>query len=182
MSQQLINRSPDLKKLRDEGYDIEIKSGHLLVRVPYVNSAREVKLGTLVSELTLAGDTTTKPNTHAAYFEGEYPCTKDGVEIGNIRHSTQKKQLAPDIEIHHMFSSKPANGYSDYYEKMTTYISIISNHAHSLDPNVKAKTFPVIEPDEEESVFNYIDTASTRAGINMVSSKLELNKDRAEQQ
>jgi len=46
MSHQLINHSSDLKRLRDEGYDIEIKSGHLLVKdVPYVNSNKEVKRG-----------------------------------------------------------------------------------------------------------------------------------------
>ena len=57
MSQQLINRSPDLKKLRDEGYEVEIRSNFLLVKnIPYLNSAKEVKYGVLISELTLAGD------------------------------------------------------------------------------------------------------------------------------
>ena len=55
MSQRLINRSPDLKKLRDEGYEIAIVSGFLVVRdVPYVNSKQEVKLADLVSELVLS--------------------------------------------------------------------------------------------------------------------------------
>ena len=56
MSQQLISRSSDLRKLRDEGYDVEIRSGYLLIKdVPYVNAKKEVKFGILVSELTLAG-------------------------------------------------------------------------------------------------------------------------------
>ncbi len=39
MSRQLISRSPDLQRLEDEGYDLEIRSGYLLVKdVPYVNS------------------------------------------------------------------------------------------------------------------------------------------------
>ena len=54
MSQRPISRSADLKKLRDEGYDLEIRSGCLLVKdVPYVNSKREVKRGTLVMKLVL---------------------------------------------------------------------------------------------------------------------------------
>ena len=53
MSQQLINLSPDLKRLRDEGIEIEIKDAYLLIHhVPYLNSASEIKYGILVSDLT----------------------------------------------------------------------------------------------------------------------------------
>ena len=39
MSQQLISRSPDLKRLRDEGYAVETVGGHLLLNdVPYVTA------------------------------------------------------------------------------------------------------------------------------------------------
>ena len=59
MSQRPISLSPDLQKLRNEGYDLEIRSAFLLVKdVPYVNSSRQVKRGTLVCALTLAGDVT----------------------------------------------------------------------------------------------------------------------------
>ena len=55
MSQQLINRSPDLSRLRDDGFHIEIRGSHLLVKdVPYLNAQRQVKYGVLVSDLTLA--------------------------------------------------------------------------------------------------------------------------------
>lgn len=176
MSQQLISRSPDLQRLRDEGYDIEVRSNHLMVKdVPYVNSNREVKRGTLVSELNVAGDVTATPNTHVAHFVGDHPCNKDGLQIDKIKHQSLCQQLAPDLVTHHSFSSKPTSGsYKDYYEKMTTYVAIISSPAQSLDPTVTAKTFPVIESAGEESVFNYIDTASSRAGINAVTRKLEL--------
>lgn len=53
---------------------------------------------------------------------------------------------------------------------------MISNPAQSIDPNATAKIFAVIEPAESESVFNYLDTASSRAGINLVRRKLELGK------
>ena len=44
MSRQLISHSADLKRLREEGYDLEIRNGYLLVKdVPYVNSRKEVK-------------------------------------------------------------------------------------------------------------------------------------------
>lgn len=177
MSQQLINHSNDLKRLRDEGYDVEVKSNYLLIRnVPYVNSAKDIQFGTLVTELTLAGDLTTKPHTHVAYFIGEHPCNKDGSKMVKIQHQSGEKSLDRDLVVHHSFSSKPSGGYKDYYDKMTTYVAIISSPANSIDSNVTARTFPVILSKEGESVFNYIDTASSRAEINVVTRKLELGR------
>lgn len=177
MSRQLINRSDDLTRLRNEGYDVEINANYLLVKhVPYVNHAREVKFGILVSELTLAGNITTKPNTHVVYFAGEHPCNKDGSRMDKIAHSSAKKNLGSGLVVDHSFSSKPSGGYGDYYDKMTTYTAIISSPARSIDPSATAKTFPVIEPEEEESVFQYLDTASSRAEINTVTKKLGLPK------
>ena len=73
MSAQLINRSPDLLRLREEGHDIVIVADHLVVRsVPYVDVGRNIRLGSLVSELTLADDCTTRPGTHVMHFIGEY--------------------------------------------------------------------------------------------------------------
>jgi len=176
MSQQLINRSPDLLRLRNEGYNIEIRAGHLLVRdIPYVNSKREIKFGVLVTELKLAGDVTTIPDNHVAMFSGEHPCHKDGSEITRIKHTSDRKQIDSDFAVDHSFSSKPSGGYKDYYEKMITYIAIISSPAQSIDPNVTAQTFPVFASAvEDDSVFNYVDTASSRAGISVISKKLEL--------
>lgn len=177
MSHRLINHSIDLKQLRDDGYDLEIKAGYLLVKhVPYVNSKREVAYGTLVSQLDLNGDVTTTPRSHVAYFVGDHPCNKDGSEIAQIKHQSGHQQLDRDLVIDHSFSSKPADGYKDYYEKVATYAAIISSPAQALDPNATACTFPVIEAEEENIVFNYIDTASSRAGISLVTRKLESGK------
>jgi len=178
MSHQLISRSTDLKKLRDEGYDIAIRSGHLIVRqVPYVNSGKKICFGTLISKLTLAGDITAKPDDHVAFFEGEYPCHVDGTAIEQFRSGTERYNLGQDLCASHRFSAKPiSGGYANYYDKITNYEAILSGPAQDIDPSVTAKTFPVIEAKEDESVFNYIDTASSRAGINVVTNKLELGR------
>ncbi len=174
MSQQLISRNPDLKELRDEGYEIAIKSGHLVIsNVPYVNSQKQVKRGTLVSQLDLAGDMTTKPGTHVAMFAGERPCDKEGRILTKIKNQSTRQQICDDLYIDHSFSSKPKEGYRDYHHKMTTYIAIISGHAEAIDPNATARTFCVIALDDPDSVFNYIDTASSRAEITAVSKKLD---------
>src|SRR5207237_6709151 len=104
MSRQLISHSPDLQRLWDEGYDIEIRGGHLLVKnVPYVNSRREVAYGTLVSVLTQAGGVTTAPADHVAKFVGDHPCYADGTDLHKIKHSTQLETLDRGLVVHHSF-------------------------------------------------------------------------------
>lgn len=177
MSRQLISHSPDLQQLQDEGYDIEVKSGFLLLKhVPYVNPQKEVKYGVLVTSLTLAGDRTATPSDHVVTFAGEYPSHSDGTPFDRIINARQHTVLAPGLEIDYTFSSKPPTGYPNYYEKMTTYVDILMSQAIKIDPNVTARTFPVIETTEDESVFKYIDTATSRAGIGAVSVKLELER------
>lgn len=179
MSEELINRSPDLRELRNKGYDIEIRSsGFLLVKdVPYVNSRQEIKRGTLVSNLALTGDITVAPDTHVVHFIGDHPCHANGSEMGQIKNASNEQTLAEGIVIQHTFSAKPTTPYPDYYAKMTAYVAILSGPAQVVDPKVTAQTFPVIQPGkDEETPFNYIDTASSRAGIAAVSSRLKLKK------
>src|ERR1019366_5709094 len=134
MSRQLINRSWDLQKLQNEGYELEIKSGFLLVKgVPYVNSRKEVQRGTLVAQLVLAGDMTTRPDNHVAYFSGEHPCNADGTAIAQIMHVFSAKP-------------KPNDFYRDYHAKMTTYAALLSGPAQIIDPNAKPQTFKVVTP------------------------------------
>ena len=174
MSHRPISRSPDLKRLRDEGYDVSIRTNHLVVSsVPYVTTDRAVAYGVLVSELTLAGDVAARPNTHVAYFIGSYPCMVDGTPIEQIRHGSGG-DLGGGLLVDHSFSNKPSAGYADYHEKMTRYIDIISAPAQAIDSDATARVFPVVVPgeDEEDAVFNYMDTASSRAGIGAASDKL----------
>ena len=173
MSQRLINLSPDLKQLQDEGYEVEVRSNHLLLRnVPYVTKEMEIKRGMLVSELTLAGDITTKPNDHVVMFSGKMPCDQNGNQLERILLSSGCQDLGGGLVVHHQFSSKPPDGYSDYYSKMTTYANIISRYAQLIDPTVSVRTFAVVETHPEESVFKYLDTASSRAGIGAITEKL----------
>jgi molybdopterin/thiamine biosynthesis adenylyltransferase len=78
--------------------------------------------------------------------------------------------------VNHSFSNKPQDGYPNYFEKMARYVEVISAPAQSLDPTVTAKTFRVIEARPDESVFNYLDTNSSRAEIEVISQKLKGHK------
>lgn len=178
MSRLLINRSWDLQKLQNEGYELEIKSGFLLVKgVPYVNSRKEVQRDTLVVKLVLAGDKTTRPDDHVAYFAGEHPCNADGTEIAQIKHASGERTLAEGVVIQHSFSAKPKphDFYPDYHKKIATYTALLAGPAQLIDPEARPQTFKVVEPDKEkpETPFNYIDTASSRAEIDVVSAKLK---------
>jgi len=178
MSQQLINRSPDLKRLRDEGYEVAIHGGFLLIHhVPYLDNKCEVKFGTLVSTLTLAnGTTTSKPDNHVIHFIGENPCDNKGQPISAIQYNNAATQLREGLVVNRSFSNKPAAGYPDYYEKVKRYADIISAPAKFLDSTVTEKTFKVIADQEEESVFKYIDTNSSRANIDMINAKFKGQK------
>lgn len=176
MRQPLINLSDDLKRLVDDGYELEIWSGFLVLKnVPYVTTGRSVERGTLVSKLELAGDVTLKPTDHVTYLVGGPPCDHNGEPLTKIIIGQKPTQLAEGLVINCTFSSKPAAGYQDYHEKMSTYVSIISRHARVLDPNATARTFSLVESPDEDSVFNYVDTASSRAQLGGVNEKLRLN-------
>ena len=181
MSQRPINRSRDLKKLRDEGYDLEVRSGCLLVKdVPYVNSGKEIKRGILVIKLVLADDQTGQPDTHVAYFSGEYPCNEDGTPIEKIKHGSGAQSLAEGVTVEHTFSAKPKpdDAYPDYHAQVTTYVAILSGPAQRIDPSKTARTYPLVVPDaDDDEPFNYIDTASSRAEIVAVDQETSARQD-----
>jgi hypothetical protein len=170
MSQRLIGLNPDLERLRNEGYDLAIRGGYLVIRdVPYVTSS-EIARGTLVSALKLSGERTDKPDTHVCYWQGEMPCHSDGRPIRAIENPSKRQDLGHGLTDVLTFSAKA--DYRDYYHKMTTYLGRIVGEAQKLDPTVSAQTFPVFPiEDEAESVFKYVDTASSRAGIGALNAK-----------
>lgn len=172
MSPQPTSPSPDLQRLLDDGYDIELREGYLLVHgIPYVNAAAQVDHGTLVSTLDLSGDVTVTPSTHVASWIGEHPCHADGTVLQQIAHSGPQ-ELTPTITVGASFSSKPPEGYVDYHHKMTTYAEMIMAPALKLDPTVTARTYPVRRDPESTGPFLYADTATARAGLGMVTAKI----------
>ncbi len=174
MSQRLISLSPDLSRLRDDGYEVKtIADSYLVIdHVPYVTPEVEIAYGRLVSKLELSGDVTVRPCEHVAFFAGETPCDASGQPLSTIINSSGHQVLAEGLEINHTFSSKPQGGYEDYYHKMTTYVSLVSRRAKELNPSVTATTFPVFEDEDDEPRFFYSDTASSHAQITIFSQRL----------
>lgn len=172
MSPAPFSRNPDLKRLRDEGYFVQIQGGVLVMReVPYVDAQRQVRTGSLISSLTMAGDQTCSPDTHVIYWDGDYPCRPDGTPIQAISHAAGVFPLGHGLTAKFGFSSKPEGGYTDYHHKMTTYAGILSGPATVLKPEATPRVFRAPD-DDEDSIFNYTETASDRVGIGALTERL----------
>lgn len=178
MSSKLIELNDDLRKLRDAGYSLDIHETHLIVReIPYVNDQKIVKYdGVLVTELTLDGDKTTAPRRHQMRFIGDCPCDTNGVPINAIRPNKAERRISEKLATNFEFSNKPQGGYADHFVKVRNYAALISGPAMSIDPSATPMTYTVVEPEPDESPFNYLDTASAGAGISIVSQKLAAEK------
>lgn len=182
MSEPLISRSCDLRRLWTEGYDIAIDGAWLLVRqVPYVDRQRSVQCGTLALKLSLqqtpAGEATTKPADHTAYFDGAEPCDAQGRALTEIINSSDAKQTIDGRSFRYRFSHKPLeNGskrfYVDYFEQVSTYAEILADQARAV--SAAASAFPAVRqpPVESDYPFQYSDTASVRAGISDINRRV----------
>ena len=178
MSRIPIDRSPDLQRLRLDGYNIRVNGvGFLIVDdVPYVNSSKQIVTGALVSSLDLAGDVTKQPQDHTIKFIGEYPCDTNGAQLNMLRHQSGNFDVGDKLFAQHSFSRKPPRGYYlDYHEKVTTYVALLGKSVAAIDPDATARTGRVVEPEDDDSPFNYLDTASSRAEINGATAKLGLD-------
>lgn len=173
----LVARSDDLARLIDEGYDIEVRGGSLLVHhVPYVTSAGEVDYCVLHSELTTNGERTVRPGRHEVWV------------IGGIPHDHQGKKLSLVIEegaidcgngltascrvSGKLHSEHPA----DYYVKVSNAVRVLGQYARGISPGVTHTNAPPRESSPDESVFVYHDTASSRSLLSAVTDKLKMPK------
>ena len=166
MSHRPFGRSEDLRRLVELGFELDIHNGNLLVRhVPYLTAQRQVQLGILTMPLTLAGgDITAPPGNHVAYLVGEGPCDASGHPLGFATPAAQ--DLGGGMRTNYQLSARPASGsYRDYEQKVRNYVSLLLGPARAVDPEATAQTFrPVAEPDDA-SPFLYMDTATSRAGL-----------------
>jgi hypothetical protein len=177
MSQRPIARSADLRQLREDGYTISLVGGNLTVRdIPYVDSSASVhEDGVLVMPLTLSGDHSQPPPDHTAFFVGQVPCDASGRPLNKIINNTNSKDLGGGLIACCYFSAKPqttTKNYADFYHKVTTYVALIAGPAQSVKPGVTAMRHRPIAAEADDGPFNYIDTASSRAGIAAINDRL----------
>jgi len=172
----LVSRSPDLTKLLEESYDIEVRDGNLLVHhVPYANSSGEVEYGILVSELSTNGERTIEPGRHEVWVVGGVPHDHQGNPI--LIADETPVDYGNGLVACCRLSGKPGGHMPvNYHEKMSNYVKILGSYARARDPAATHTDFPVRETSEEESVFRYHDSATSRSGISAVTAKLKLDR------
>ena len=170
MSPEQISLREDLQRLVEEGCELEIRSGYLVLhRVPYVTSERIVKYGQFVCPLTETGP----PPDHTMYFAGEYPCDDAGAPIEALRNSSNRQELAEGLWIDHYFSARPDGGtYEDYHQKITHYAQVIGRCARRIDPGADVRAGRLMLSEDPNDPFVFMETASSRAGITRLNERL----------
>lgn len=174
MSRELISRSPDLRRLVADGYQVEVRSTHLVLRhIPYVREDRTVAHGDLVVPLSITGHATSPPTDHTVYFRGDYPCDECGRPIEAIRLWSDPEELAPGVRVDHCFSARPQSGtYRDHHHQLTHYARILSRHARKVAPGAAARRDDAPPVDDSPAPFLYHDTASSRAGVTAIHRRI----------
>ncbi|MCY3941438.1 MAG: ThiF family adenylyltransferase [Gammaproteobacteria bacterium] len=178
MSRELISRNDDLRRLVADGYEIEIRSEHLILhRVPHVTSERLVKHGQLICPLVVNGPEIGQPADHTMHFAGEYPCDDQGNPIEALRNNSNRQELAEGLWVDHYFSAKPIEGnYRDYYHKMTHYAQVLGRCARRIDPGAIGRSGKLVLSEDPNDPFLFMETASSRSGITRLSEKLADDK------
>jgi hypothetical protein len=176
MSAALTNLDPYLRCLVDEGFEIEVRNSHLVIRnVPYVTLDGALARGTLTCALSLDGMglTSTPQADHTMHFAGGTPCHRNGDPMRNIIHSSDR-QMFGDMEVDHYLSSKPeiTHRYENIYDKVVAYEGLIGGAARSLDRTANARSYVKAMIAVDDSPFAIPDSASARYRIGTVNRKL----------
>lgn len=177
MSAALTSPDPHLRRLVEEGFEIEVRNSHLIVHsVPFVTEAGTLARGVLTCPLSLDGmGLTAMPQPdHTMFFGGGTPCHRTGDPMRNII-ATSGRQFCGGMEVDHYLSSKPeiTLRYENIYDKVVAYEGLIAGAARSFDRTVNARTHAKGMVTSDDSPFAIPDTASARYRIGGVNRKLK---------
>lgn len=176
---RLVRRSPDLARLVEDGHSLRVVNSFLVVDdIPFVDDQGRVQSGAFLCPLETSGDVTTQPSSHVMCFIGGVPRAKDGKPIpGLVNDGVDKWSAGEGLNAACGFSQKPGpGGYANFYDKVAYYTAMVVGPAQAVDPDVTPYTFKPVDTDENDGVFLYVDTFSSRAGITELNQRLALNK------
>jgi hypothetical protein len=168
-----------LQRLKDEGFEVEVRQQHLLLHsVPYVTSAGTIERATLACIYVAHHSGVRPPDEHLVWWTGEFPCFANGRPIMQIGHEDVQRELFPGFTIRHRFSNKPdgVSAFPDHYAKLLHYANIIESQARAVDETIDARTLREINVESTKSPFQYADSASARAAIQTASARLGLKR------
>lgn len=182
MSNVLVSRNPDIGRLVDKGYAVGFDGDNFLVvrDVPYLDSERRLQVGAIVSKFVDAGQDRIVQEDHQIFFGGSVPHDEQGKPIPNLGGgpiSLALSKKSHDVVVQRSFSHKPVVAgnkieYADFFEKIDTYVSVISGPAISLH-GANPYTFRVVDNGPSDSPFKIRDTLTSRAEIGDLSAKFK---------
>lgn len=173
MLNTLANHNSDLRRLVEKGYALSIDTNNLAIRdIPYLDSKGNLMIGAFISKLIFIDEFRVKLDDHQMYFCGGHPCELDGTPIRNLGGGQMTMPLtSKDLNVERSFSNKPPNGFSDLFEKVESYVAIISGPAMTKY-QASPFTFRTVE-ENSNSVFKYRDTLTSRAEIADLSANFQ---------
>jgi len=178
MFQILVNHNDDIRELVEKGYAVAFDSNCMVIRdIPYLDKQKQLQIGTIVTKLKFIDKERIEQDNHQVYFAGSSPCDIQGAQIPNLAdnpHNLRLSDASKDVIVQRSFSNKPkkTGRFKDFFEKIESYVSIISGPAMELF-SVDPYTFRTVERSEDESVFNFQDTLTSRAEIGDLSAKFK---------
>lgn len=170
----LVSHNDDLKHLVEKGYAVKFDSSHLVVRdVPYLDHEGKLKIGAIVSKVIFEDNDRIRVDDHQVFFCGSHPHNLDGTPIPNLGGGAAQLTLTdPTLVVERSFSNKPPNGFSNFFDKVESYVTIISGPAMQRDVTVTPLTFRVDDAVTTGSIFKLHDTLTARAEIGDLAKKL----------
>lgn len=171
---------PYIQRLVDEGHDVTIDGGYLIVdRVPYVTSDREVGWGALICPYRNIDGVPQLDNDHQCWFTGAVPHQADGTSLEGQLVSEKQPQTVAGRAVQMRFSNKPepiGDFFDNHYNKVVHYIRKLSRHARDIDPAVSATSVGSYRRREVPSVFHYTNNAIAQGGLDAVADKMRLKR------
>jgi hypothetical protein len=173
MFHALVSHNDDLKRLVDKGYAVKFDSSHLVVRdIPYLDKDKNLRTGALITKVVFVDQHRIQQENHQVFFCGSHPHNLDGTPIPNLGAGAAQLTLGdPSLVVQLAFSNKPPNGFPDFFEKIESYVRIISGPAMQLHGG-SPLTYRVDKEVTSGSVFKFHDTLTSRAEIGDLAKKL----------
>jgi Domain of unknown function (DUF6791)/ThiF family len=176
--QKLVSHNADIRGLVEKGYAVAFDSNHLVVRdIPYLDSDRKLQIGAIVTKLEFIDQECVTQTDHQVFFAGSIPHGLDRKPIPNLGGGTFQltlSQASKDVVVQRSFSNKPKNTgkFQDFFEKIESYVAIISGPAIELH-NANPYTFRAVKEVIPDSIFKFHDTLTSRAEITDLSAKFK---------